>query len=48
MRVEEPMDFEQAKDNKEWMNAMKEDYDSTMKNETWELMELPENEIPIG
>jgi hypothetical protein len=30
------------------MNAMKEESDSTTKNETWELMEFPENEIPIG
>jgi hypothetical protein len=30
------------------MNTMKEEYDSIMKNETWELTELPENKIPIG
>jgi len=27
---------------------MKEEYDSIMKNETWELIELPENKVPIG
>ena len=27
---------------------MKEEYDSIMKNETWELTKLPENKVPIG
>jgi hypothetical protein len=36
-----PLNFE------EWMSAMKEEYDSIMKNETWEFMEFPENKIPI-
>jgi hypothetical protein len=37
MSVEEPLNFEQANDHKEWMSAMKEEYDSIMKNETWQL-----------
>lgn len=30
------------------MNATKEEYDSIMKNEIWELAKLLENKIPIG
>jgi hypothetical protein len=48
MNVVEPLNYEQAKDHKEWMDAMKEEYDSIIKNETWELTELPENKTPIG
>jgi len=44
----EPLNYEQAKNHKEWMEAMQEEYDSIMKNETWELTELPENKVPIG
>jgi hypothetical protein len=48
MSVEEPLNFEQEKYHKEWMNVMKEEYDSIMKNETWELTKLSENKILIG
>lgn len=48
MTIFEPLNYEQAKTHKEWMEAMKEEYDSIMKNETWELTELPENKVPIG
>jgi hypothetical protein len=34
MNVVEPLNYEQAKDHKEWMDAMKEEYDSIIKNET--------------
>jgi hypothetical protein len=27
---------------------MNDEYDSLMKNHTWELVELPENKVPIG
>ena len=30
------------------MEAMKEEYDSIMQNETWELTKLPKNKVPIG
>jgi hypothetical protein len=48
MNVVEPVTYEQAKDHKEWKNAMNEEYESIMKNETWELTKLPENKVPIG
>ena len=48
MNTIEPANYQQAKEHKVWMDAMKEEYDSIMKNETWELTELPENKVPIG
>jgi hypothetical protein len=48
MNVVEPVNYEQAKEHEEWRNAMNEEYDSLMKNQTWELVELPENKVPIG
>eukprot|EP00253_Pinus_taeda_P023259 PITA_23259 len=44
MTVFEPLNYEQAKNHKEWMEAMKEEYDYVMKNETWELT----NKVLIG
>ena len=37
MNVVEPTSYEQAKTHKEWNNAMNEEYESIMKNKTWEL-----------
>ena len=37
MNVVEPISYEQAKNHKEWNTAMNEEYESIMKNETWEL-----------
>ena len=48
MTVIELLNFEQAKDKKEWVNAMNEEENSIMKNKTWELTEFPENKSPIG
>ena len=33
INVEDPLTFEQAKDKKEWMDAMTEEYNSIIKNE---------------
>ena len=35
MSVDEPQNFEEAKNHKEWMNAMYEEYISILNNETW-------------
>eukprot|EP00253_Pinus_taeda_P032914 PITA_32914 len=48
MNVEKPIDYEQAKQHEPWINAMNDEYASIMKNQTWELVELPENKVPIG
>jgi hypothetical protein len=34
MNVIEPLNFKQANEHKEWRNAMKEEYESIMKNDT--------------
>ena len=41
MNISEPMNYKQAKDRAEWVEAMNEEYSSIMKNQTWELTELP-------
>jgi hypothetical protein len=38
--VIEPMNFDEANEHDEWQNAMEEEYESIMKNNTWELTEL--------
>ena len=48
INVEEPLTFEQAKDKKEWMDAMTEDYNSIIKNDTWELTKLTKDKVSIG
>ena len=47
MNIVEPISYEQAKNHKEWNTTMNEEYESIMKNETWELTEFPENKLPI-
>lgn len=34
--------------SQQWKTAMKEEYDSLMSNDTWELVELPVNRSPVG
>ena len=48
MNVIEPLNYEQAKDKEEWVTAMNEEYNSIMRNETWDLVELPKYKVPIG
>ena len=48
MNVVEPVNYDQAKEHEEWRNAMNDEYDSLMKNQTWELVDLPQNKVPIG
>ena len=47
MNVVEPVNYDQAKDHKEWKNAMNDEYESIMKNDTWQLTQLPKNKVPI-
>ena len=42
------MNYKQVKDKAEWVEAMNEEYNSIMKNQTWELTELPKDKTPIG
>ena len=38
MNVIEPLNCEQAKDKEEWVTTMKEEYNSIMRNKTWDLV----------
>jgi transposase InsO family protein len=44
----EPMSFDEANEHDEWQNVMEEEYESIMKNSTWELTEFPKHKKPIG
>jgi hypothetical protein len=46
--VIEPMIFDEENEHDEWRNAMEEEYESIMKNNTCELTELPKHKKPIG
>ena len=48
MNTSETMNYKQDKDKEEWVEAMNEEYSSIMKNQTWELTELPKDKTPIG
>ena len=48
MNVIEPLNYEQAKDKEEWVTAMNEEYNSIMRNKTWDLVELPKDKVPTG
>jgi hypothetical protein len=45
--VIEPMNFDEANEHDEWRNAMEDEYESIMKNNTWELTELPKHKKPV-
>ena len=47
MNVVELLNYEQAQGYKEWGDATNEEYDAIMRNQTWELVELPKNKVPI-
>lgn len=45
---EEPRNFEEARQLKEWIEACKDELQSIEKNKVWSLVELPEGVKPIG
>ena len=48
MQVQEPTPIEEAMSRPEWRSAMQAEYDSIMKNDTWELVDRPEQRKVIG
>ncbi|KAD3337417.1 hypothetical protein E3N88_32937 [Mikania micrantha] len=44
----EPETFLEAKENKQWITAMRTEIESIEKNKTWTLVELPKDHRPIG
>ncbi|KAJ0445113.1 putative RNA-directed DNA polymerase [Helianthus annuus] len=45
--VEEPSEFEEAKNNPEWVKAMKDEIDAMKRNETWVLVPKPAEVKPV-
>jgi len=44
LEIDEPTSFQEAIDSpnsKEWMDAMRDEIDSMMRNQVWELVVLP-------
>jgi len=46
--VLEPAEFEEAKNDRKWINAMKEELRMIEKNQTWELVDMPKHKKPSG
>ena len=44
----EPRNFEEAKESKQWTRACEEEIESIVKNKTWILVDLPYGAKPIG
>ncbi|KAI3734276.1 hypothetical protein L6452_13741 [Arctium lappa] len=44
----DPIDFHEACKEKKWRDAMDEEINSILKNDTWELVDLPKGHKPIG
>ena len=44
----EPIDVEEALQEPQWIQAMKEELSSIKKNNTWDLVNLPKGKIPIA
>ena len=45
---QEPTSYEEATQNKEWVEAMKEEYQSIMKNDVWDLVTRLENKSVVS
>lgn len=41
------MSFNEANEHEEWRKGTKEEYESIIKNKTWELIELPKGKEHI-
>lgn len=48
LNVVEPLNYNEASHYGEWRENVKEEYESIIKNRTWELVELQEGKQPIG
>eukprot|EP00253_Pinus_taeda_P026206 PITA_26206 len=48
LNIVEPSNYQEASQFKEWRVAMNEEMESILRNDTWDLVELPKNKIPIG
>ena len=44
---QEPSNYDEASQKKEWVEAMTEEYQSIMKNDVWDIVPKPENKCGI-
>ena len=42
---QEPTSYEEATQNKEWVEAMTEEYQLIMKNDVWDIVPKPEKRV---
>jgi hypothetical protein len=47
-KLEEPITFNEAKNNLVWRKAMKEELNALEKNDTWKIIHLPKGKKPVG
>ena len=48
LNIAEPSNFYEVSKILEWKKAMNEEYESIIKNNTWDLVKLPDDKQPIG
>lgn len=48
LNIVEPTNYKEASQFKEWRAVMNEEIESILRNDTWDLVELPTNKTPIG
>eukprot|EP00253_Pinus_taeda_P025696 PITA_25696 len=48
LNIVEPTNYKEASQFKEWRAATNEEMESILRNDTWDLVELPKNKTPIG
>eukprot|EP01018_Ginkgo_biloba_P035274 Gb_21706 [translate_table: standard] len=48
MKNNEPQSFDEVVNKVQWQNAMEEEFDALVTNDTWTLMELPLDKDVIG
>eukprot|EP00253_Pinus_taeda_P024437 PITA_24437 len=47
LNIVEPANYKEASQFKEWRTVMNEEMESILRNDTWDLVELPKNKTPI-
>ena len=48
LNIVEPTNYKEASQSEAWRAAMNEEIESILRNNTWDLVELPKNKTPIG
>eukprot|EP00253_Pinus_taeda_P014991 PITA_14991 len=48
LNIVDPTNYKEASQSKEWRDEMNEEMESILRNDTWDLVDLPKNKTPIG